>query len=1850
MGDRNIDVKNGYFYNNSTFSTGGGALYVGGSSGLSIEKTTFYSNAASTSNGGALFINSSSHSVVNCTFYQNGAANGGAIYTNDPFGNVSLTSTTVYANTASTDGGGFYMNGGISMTHTVLAGNTASGIDNDFTRDAANQPNLISNDYNFIGYDPGSEVFGPDPNDQIGTTAPIDPMLGLFQDNGGYASTLMPVPGSPLVDAGDLSTISFVTEDQTGASRAINGVPDIGAVEYTVACNPLIVTKTTDDGSCGTLRAAIEYANQNPYSVISFDQVEGVITLNNALPVITGEGTDLQGLSNFATPVRIDGQGVSIGLNIQADYVSISGVSLENFTGFGIIDMGYNALSVKGIYMGINPESNQSISGPDTGIFIMNAYDIFLGQPEINQNFKVASTTNVVANCTDVGIYFDNVIGEITNSYIGTDLDGELAYPNQIGIYVNNSNSSLSINNVLISGNTTSGIHIANSSFISVSENTIGLNESQVSSLENGIGLQINNSNNLTIGPGNYISGNDDQGIYAEDSRELTIIGNNIGLNIKGEMPLNDGYSNWPGIELENTPAVVVGGTSSSDRNIIAGNLNGVQVNNGSDSVVILGNYFGLDPTGLKPVRGSGISIGVVRSDYAKIGDGTVAGQNIIAGNEDGVSFTRADNFLVDGNVIGFDATGIKKTPGNHGNCIRISNVSSARTNDTIRNNVLAYSNGTGILITTSIDSVIVTQNSIYGNDPGILLNTNSNAQQGVKAPVVSGYDGTAYFGTSAPDAKIEVFADKTDQGEFFLGSTQADINGDWTLSYDNTNIPLGLNYITAIQDSAGQSSVFSAPYEWQDCSYLSANVISQDSYVTTCVDTVVLEAEVPSIGTGQWDCVTSGGTIRNPSSPSVTIEDLTVEYSEYKWVVTDGTCQVESYIDVYYDAYKDVDAGEDQVVTIDEAVLNGTPLTEGETGGELPIEWSILSGDGEFDAPGNPNAIITGLAPGLNVILFTALPEFGFCPGLDTVEVFYNLQYAKPDAGEDQLVCLGETKLDANYPGTNDDSFGWTFASGPNTPTFEDPLDPKTRITGLIDGTYELVWNIDDGDSNERDTVEIVSATGPARPTPNGWLVNNINNTGCGSLRQAVFESSAGDTIYFDSGIAGQLIDLTGGEIVIEHELTLIGSSPKVQLQNLGGPVFTVDVDSDFNLENIEFVNSENALKILTAQQVNIDSVCFRYNERAILDSSSARLYITKSIFDENEIYDNGAGIHKTVGGNIEIDSSRFVNNWSDDSYGAAIFARDLYLSIRYSELDRNIASMQGGAVYLEGGYLNVYSSTFINNTAFEAGGAVAINNFLNREGYASIVNATFSNNFCDGYGGAIAADTSELNIAFSTIVRNNTYSGAGGIYSSDQNIFLKSTIVAENAAYGSPFDIECEGCLVRSFGNNFIGDSTGVDFQFSGVGDTLGNASTQADPLLEDLLLVNNMFHIHLPMENSPVIDAGGFQSSYGVDQRGVERPYNGEENASDIGAVEHEKSTQCNFPELVYNTDSYVEIYVEEIEGMGYELSWYSVVEQTLISDEDTLYVYGDDRVVVEVYDPATNCNVTLDTIEVVYLYTELNPQDDFIEVPEDFYEFEIPYYDNDDISPEQISQVYLYDPQTDAPTYGEVVFPDVFTMLYSPYENYYGNDTLRYEVEDFCGNSGNAQVIISVTPNLPDFPDVIERNVISGDSATFVFLADELLTDYGISDSLNNGKGKITLDLVHLIVKVDYSLAPDFVGEDSMQFYFCKGTACDSTYLKVSIANFVEESVGLEVFNGVSPNGDGKNDYLIIQMDDVHRPLKLFIANRWGDRVFETDNYDNESNNWDGDNLPDGTYYYFLKADNGEERKGVITLKK
>ena len=81
------------------------------------------------------------------------------------------------------------------------------------------------------------------------------------------------------------------------------------------------------------------------------------------------------------------------------------------------------------------------------------------------------------------------------------------------------------------------------------------------------------------------------------------------------------------------------------------------------------------------------------------------------------------------------------------------------------------------------------------------------------------------------------------------------------------------------------------------------------------------------------------------------------------------------------------------------------------------------------------------------------------------------------------------------------------------------------------------------------------------------------------------------------------------------------------------------------------------------------------------------------------------------------------------------------------------------------------------------------------------------------------------------------------------------------------------------------------------------------------------------------------------------------------------------------------------------------------------------------------------------------------------------------------------------------------------------------------------------------------------------------------------------------------------------------------------------------------DGITPNGDGKNDTWVIDYIDEYPNHVVEIYNRWGELLYRSTDYKNDWNGtYNGENLPVGTYYYVIELNDDKTKPftGPITV--
>jgi hypothetical protein len=265
----------------------------------------------------------------------------------------------------------------------------------------------------------------------------------------------------------------------------------------------------------------------------------------------------------------------------------------------------------------------------------------------------------------------------------------------------------------------------------------------------------------------------------------------------------------------------------------------------------------------------------------------------------------------------------------------------------------------------------------------------------------------------------------------------------------------------------------------------------------------------------------------------------------------------------------------------------------------------------------------------------------------------------------------------------------------------------------------------------------------------------------------------------------------------------------------------------------------------------------------------------------------DNGGGIFND-GGYLELNQSEVIGNVSN-VHGGGIYTQqpdqgNATLVLIDTTVDDNETVLNGGGIYNLRDDVRITRSTISNNRTTDGNGAGIFN-----EGNLTVANSTLSGNTADADGGGIYNNFSGGNALLLNItVTLNQSLGLlnSGIHNSGRatDVRMGNSIVAGN-------NVDCSG-PITSLGNNLDGDGTCL---LAAAGDR-PNADANLGPLADN----GGPTLTHALLTDSDAIDAGNEAICQappvdGIDQRGVERPQDGDGVGGavcDIGAFELEE----------------------------------------------------------------------------------------------------------------------------------------------------------------------------------------------------------------------------------------------------------------------------------------------------------------------------------------------------------------------
>ena len=295
-------------------------------------------------------------------------------------------------------------------------------------------------------------------------------------------------------------------------------------------------------------------------------------------------------------------------------------------------------------------------------------------QPTLNITGGVSTVRGLVINrgtsCIQLNTSGNNIV---EGNYIGTDPTGTIELGCATGVYINGSTGSriggtTAAQRNLISGNGT-GILVTNGSSTLMEGNYIGTNASGTAALGNTTGISLATADDATIGgaaagAGNVISASALEGIRVASSNGVSILGNLIGTDVTGLIPLGNQY----GITALSSTGLAIGGAAG---NVISGNKYGISLSSLVTGASIQGNFIGTDASETVALGNTtcGIFINTTSVSDNLIG-GAAAGQgNVIAFNSDsagyGAIWNRGVRNTIRGNSIYSNVNlGIDNDPG----------------------------------------------------------------------------------------------------------------------------------------------------------------------------------------------------------------------------------------------------------------------------------------------------------------------------------------------------------------------------------------------------------------------------------------------------------------------------------------------------------------------------------------------------------------------------------------------------------------------------------------------------------------------------------------------------------------------------------------------------------------------------------------------------------------------------------------------------------------------------------------------------------------------------------------------------------------------------------------------------------------------------------------------------------------------------------------------------------------------------------------------------------------------------------------------------------------------------------
>ena len=233
-------------------------------------------------------------------------------------------------------------------------------------------------------------------------------------------------------------------------------------------------------------------------------------------------------------------------------------------------------------------------------------------------------------------------------------------------------------------------------------------------------------------------------------------------------------------------------------------------------------------------------------------------------------------------------------------------------------------------------------------------------------------------------------------------------------------------------------------------------------------------------------------------------------------------------------------------------------------------------------------------------------------------------------------------------------------------------------------------------------------------------------------------------------------------------------------------------------------------------------------------------------------------------------------------------------------------------------------------------------------------------------------------------------------------------------------------------------------------------------------------------------------------------------------------------------------------------------------------------------------------------------------------------------------------------------GKVSMDTLGRYTYTPPKNFIGLDEFTYTIcyadyDDLCGSAIVKIKVLSSgfeAPTANKDSYTTKQNLEKSANVTDNDVGARLCKAT-VGSAITASGGKISMNTNGAF---NYSPLTDFIGLDSFNYQLCNAIVpelCTTCWVFITV--ILQKAIIIP--SGFTPNNDGVNEFFEIQnIEQYENEVKIF--NRWGNTVYQANNYDNKDIRWEAKassgavmktDVPEGTYYYWIDLKDGNVPK-------